>query len=73
MALWISHRVLLTNELIGKRTNRGMPTEMNAKRLIISLAIQKGLKILLGRHTLMNSESVLDRDIIQREFALVTW
>jgi hypothetical protein len=36
MALWISHRVLLINELIGSRTSRGIPTEMKASILSIS-------------------------------------
>ena len=33
MALWISHRVLLMKELIGRRTSRGIPTDMKARRL----------------------------------------
>jgi hypothetical protein len=72
MALWISHRVLLTKELIGSRTSRGIPTEMNAKRLVYQLMMSRDAASLLRRDSFMNRKSVLNRDIIQRKLALVT-
>lgn len=72
MALWISHRVLLTNELIGSRTSRGMPTEMKASKLLCQLIVCRDNGSLLRRNSLVDGESVLNRDIIQRKLALVS-
>jgi hypothetical protein len=50
MALWISHLVLLMNELMGRSTSSGIPTEINASILLISLVYDWPTKLTLAVH-----------------------
>jgi hypothetical protein len=72
MALWISHRVLLTKELIGRRTSKGMPTDIKARRLT-SVSDQSigPYEDILRRYPLVNGEGMLNRNIGKRELSFM--
>jgi hypothetical protein len=72
IALWISHRVLLTKELIGRRTSKGMPTDIKARRLT-SVSDQSigPYEDILRRYPLVNGEGMLNRNIGKRELSFM--
>jgi len=63
---------LLTNELIGRRTSKGMPTDMKARRLTsVSDQLTGPYEDILRRYPLVDGKGMLNRDIGKRELSFM--